>query len=104
MKKRVVYGVLGLLLAALAGTNTAFAEGASNGRERFFLKRQNCTWTAEMGQYIYDCVKKHDGFNAHWCHNEALDVFCPADENAIPHPTDASPGQAPAEPEADRKN
>lgn len=82
--------MIGALLAALSGLAPAplFADGAvpTNGRERFFLKRQNCQWTEEMGKYIYECLKKNDGFNAHWCHNEALDAFCPADENAIPHP------------------
>jgi len=36
-----------------------------------------------MGKYIFECVKKNDGFNAHWCHNEALDQFCPVDEGAV---------------------
>lgn len=80
-----------LVFAVAAGTlsaGLAFAEGTpTNGRERFFLKRQNCPWTEEMGKAIYDCVKANDGFNAHWCHNDALDKYCPADENAIPHPT-----------------
>jgi hypothetical protein len=72
----------------LAGS-VAWAEGTpTNGRERFFLKRQNCPWTEEMGKAIYECVKANDGFNAHWCHNDALDKYCPADENAIPHPTE----------------
>ncbi len=80
-----------LVLAAVCtlGTSATWAQetAPSNGRERFFLKRQNCPWTEEMGKAIYECLKKNDGFNAHWCHNEALDQFCPADENAVPHPT-----------------
>ena len=70
-----------------AGMASAADTAPSNGRERFFLKRQNCPWTDEMGKAIYECVKKNDGFNAHWCHNETLDQFCPTDENAVPHPT-----------------
>lgn len=81
--------LLMLTAACTLGAGMAWAEGTapSNGRERFFLKRQNCPWTDEMGKAIYECLKANDGFNAHWCHNETLDQFCPADENAVPHPT-----------------
>lgn len=103
MKQRIAFGLIGLLLTGLGASGQASAEGASNGRERFFLKRQNCVWTPEMGQYIYECVKKNDGFNAHWCHNEAIDAFCPADENAIPHPTDGQPGETPRAADGARK-
>jgi hypothetical protein len=104
MKQRVVYGLIGLVLVGLGAAGPASsAEEATNGRERFFLKRQNCAWTEEMGKYIYECLKKNDGFNAHWCHNEAIDAFCPPDETAIPHPADGKPGEKPAEPEAGKK-
>ena len=73
--------MLALILAGVC-TGLAFADGASNVRERFFLKRQNCPWTDEMGKYIFECVKRNDGFNTHWCHNEAIAQFCPADESA----------------------
>jgi hypothetical protein len=73
--------MLVMILAGM-GSGLAFADGATNARERFFIKRQNCAWTDEMGKYIFECIKKNDGFNAHWCHNEALDQFCPADESA----------------------
>jgi hypothetical protein len=79
--------ILALAAACTVSAGLAFAEGTpSNGRERFFVKRQNCHWTDEMGKAIYECLKRNDGFNAHWCHNEALDQFCPADESQIPHP------------------
>jgi len=102
MKHLAAAGLIGLALAGL-GANQAVAQDATNGRERFFLKRHNCPWTEEMGKYIYECVKKNDGFNAHWCHNEALDVFCPVDENAIPHPAGAPPAGKPAASEAAKK-
>lgn len=87
MNQALKYFLLMVTAACTLGTSLAWAEGTpTNGRERFFLKRQNCAWTEEMGKAIYECVKRNDGFNAHWCHNEALDQFCPADENAIPHP------------------
>lgn len=103
MKQQVVLGLIGLALVAVGVASPAFAEDATNGRERFFLKRQNCAWTEEMGKYMFDCIKKNDGFNAHWCHNEAIDAFCPADENAIPHPTEVQPGEKPAGSEAGKK-
>jgi len=81
MKQRIVIRILALILAGIC-SGLAFADGATNARERFFLKRQNCAWTDEMGKFIFECVKRNDGFNAHWCHNEALDQFCPADESA----------------------
>lgn len=81
MKQTVVIRLLVLIMATI-GSGLALADGATNARERFFLKRQNCPWTEEMGKFIFECVKKNDGFNAHWCHNEALDQFCPADESA----------------------
>jgi hypothetical protein len=91
--KRLLGALLGV--AILIGAGAALADGATNARERFFLKRQNCKWTDEMGKYIYDCVKANNGFNAHWCHNEALDAFCPKEE------ADAAP--APAQQEQDRR-
>jgi hypothetical protein len=90
MNQQVVYRLLALLVAGLIGSGGAFADGAANARERFFLKRQNCQWSEEMGKYIYECVKKNDGFNAHWCHNEALDAFCPKDEAAAADPRAAA--------------
>ena len=90
MNQRVVYRLLAVIITLLIGGPSAFADGATNARERFFLKHQNCEWTEEMGKFIYECVKKHDGFNAHWCHNEAIDQFCPADESAAADPQAAA--------------
>lgn len=84
MKQASMIRILILILAGIC-SGQALADGATNARERFFLKRQNCAWTDEMGKFIFECVKKNDGFNAHWCHNEALDQFCPADESAAPN-------------------
>src|SRR4026207_2362238 len=81
MKQRFAIRMVALVLAGIC-SGLAFADGATNARERFFLKRQNCPWTREMGQFIFEGVKRNDGFNAHWCHNEALDQFCPVDESA----------------------
>jgi hypothetical protein len=45
-----------------------------------------------MGQYLYACVKKNDGFGTHWCYDETLETFCPAQLAA------QKSEQAPAEP------
>lgn len=92
--KRLLNAWLVLLVAlgALA-SGMAHAEGASNVRERFFMKRQNCQWTEELGKYIYECVKANNGFNAHWCHNEALALHCPEEEDKPA----VAPAAAPAE-------
>jgi hypothetical protein len=93
--KRLLAALLGVV--TLTSVGAALADGATNARERFFLKRQNCKWTDEMGKYIYECVKANNGFNAHWCHNEALDAFCPKEDEA-----GAAAGTA-AQQEEDRK-
>jgi hypothetical protein len=104
MKPRFLSPLLALLVLSLLGGTQAYAEGASNARERFFVKRQNCPWTDEMGKYIYECVKANFGFSAHWCHNEALDAFCPADESVVPGPaTQAAPAAAADALDAERK-
>ncbi len=89
MKHGVVVGVLTAMLAGAGWTSLAQAEG-TNQRERFFLKHQKCAWTDEMGKFIYECVKDNDGFNAHWCHNEAIDKFCPVDDAAAAGQGEAS--------------
>ena len=38
---------------------------------------KGCHFTDEMGKYLYECVKKNDGFGTHWCYDETLEVFCP---------------------------
>lgn len=98
--KQLVAALLGF--ASLLASAAVLAEGATNARERFFMKRQNCEWTEEMGKYIYECVKANNGFNAHWCHNEALDAFCPVEEEKPATQPDAS-GTSPAS-AADRED
>ena len=47
-------------------------------RERAAQRFKGCHFTDEMGKYLYDCVKKNDGFGTHWCYDETLEVYCPA--------------------------
>jgi hypothetical protein len=46
--------------------------------ERMHVKNEKCHWTDEMGKYMFDCLKANFNMNAHWCHNEAMELFCPA--------------------------
>ena len=54
----------------------------TNKLERFQVKHANCHWTTEMGNYMFECLKANFNMNAHWCHNEAMDAFCPVQEDA----------------------
>jgi hypothetical protein len=70
-----------VVLSAVFSMSTARADGdptPTYQRERAAQKFKNCHWTDEMGKYVYDCIKKNDGLNAHWCYDEALEVLCPA--------------------------
>ena len=71
--------VLVLVIIFSAPSTICFA-GGENASERFMLKRQGCEWTQEMGEYIYACVKKHEGFNSHWCFNETIALHCPVND------------------------
>jgi hypothetical protein len=47
-------------------------------RERAAQKYKGCHWTDDMGKYVYQCIKKNDGFGTHWCYDETLEQYCPA--------------------------
>lgn len=71
---------LALALTVLAGPAVGAdpeLPGATNKLERMHLKNAKCVWTQEIGNYIYQCLKDNFGMNAHWCHNEAMEVLCP---------------------------
>jgi hypothetical protein len=85
----------GLLLGLVFGTTVVRAEGDAAPtieRERAMQRYKGCHFTDEMGQYLYACVKKNDGFGTHWCYDETLETFCPAQLAA------QKSEQAPAEP------
>ena len=88
VNQRFLPGLVVVLLAGIGASKLALADNTqpTNDRERFFLKRQNYPWTEEMGKSLYACLKKNDGFNASGCHLEAIDAYCPADENGDPRP------------------
>lgn len=51
-------------------------------RELQAQKYKGCQWTDEMGKYVYECIKKNDGFGTHWCYDETLAVYCPTQADA----------------------
>jgi hypothetical protein len=68
-------------LAAALSMSAVRADGdpaPTYQRERAAQRFKDCHWTDEMGKYVYECIKKNDGLNAHWCYDEALEVICPA--------------------------
>jgi len=87
--------VAALLGCATAGVNLAQAEGdpaPTYQREAAMQRFKGCHFTDEMGKYLYECVKKNDGFGTHWCYDETLQTYCPAQlaarkpEHAAPQP------------------
>ena len=93
MTKVFVAALLGC--TAGLGVNPAQAEGdpaPTYQREAAAQRYKGCHFTDEMGQYLYQCVKKNDGFGTHWCYDETLETYCPAQlaarkqEEAAPQP------------------
>jgi hypothetical protein len=89
-----------LVLCGAFRESTARADGdpaPTYQRERAAQKFKDCHWTDEMGKYVYQCIKKNDGMNAHWCYDEALEVLCPvqleaAKKSAVETSPAAKPG------------
>jgi len=83
LTRKLVLSGLAALIALASGLYAAIARADGDPaptyqRERAALRFKGCHWTDEMGKYVYDCIKKNDGMNAHWCYDEALEVLCPA--------------------------
>ena len=71
---------LAILLSSAGISAPALAEGdaaPTYQRERAMQRYKGCHFTDEMGQYLYQCVKKNDGFGTHWCYDETLEMYCP---------------------------
>jgi hypothetical protein len=93
-----------VLMAALIGCTAGFAvsptlaEGdpaPTYQREVAAQRYKGCHFTDEMGQYLYQCVKKNDGFGTHWCYDETLETYCPA-QLAARKPEQAEPQPKPS--------
>lgn len=75
-----LFRMLAAAVVVLGLAPTAFAEGdpaPTYQREAAMQKFKGCKFTDEMGKYLYECVKKNDGFGTHWCFDEALETYCP---------------------------
>jgi hypothetical protein len=72
--------LLFLTVTAIAAT-AAYADGdpaPTYQRERAMQRYKGCHWTDDMGKYVYQCIKRNDGFGTHWCYDETLETYCPA--------------------------
>jgi len=81
----LVRAFLPILLVCASGAIQAAEQElppATNALERMHLKNAKCVWTKEIGDYIYQCLKDNFGMNAHWCHNEAMEVLCPQQQDS----------------------
>jgi predicted lipoprotein with Yx(FWY)xxD motif len=89
-------GVLALCLGLTATSLRAEGDPAPTlQRERAMQRYKGCHFTDEMGQYLYQCVKKNDGFGTHWCYDETLEAYCPA-QLAQRKPAEPAPEPQPA--------
>lgn len=59
-------------------------KSVTNPLERFHTRRATCHWTEEMGKYIFDCLRANFNMNAHWCHNEAMALYCAEEQAKAP--------------------
>src|SRR5215470_9794039 len=90
IRKLVLSGPV-VLIALAAGLCAASARADGDPaptyqRERAALRFKGCHWTDEMGRYVYECIRKNDGMNAHWCYDERLEVYCPEQLEAAQKP------------------
>jgi hypothetical protein len=72
-----------LLIGLAIGLMTSMARADGDPaptyqREAQMQKYKGCHWTDEMGKYVYECIKRNDGFGTHWCYDETLETYCPA--------------------------
>ena len=93
--RKLALSALAALIALAIGLSAATARADGDPaptyqRERAALRFKGCHWTDEMGKYVYDCIRKNDGMNAHWCYDESLEVFCPAQVEAAQKPENSS--------------
>ena len=69
---------IALALVALIGSSSVFAEGTTE-RERTMSRYTQCQWTDAMSKQVYECVKRNNGFNTHWCFDETVETNCEPD-------------------------
>lgn len=92
--KQVCAGALLCLAFAASAVRAEGDPAPTIERERAMQRYKGCHFTDEMGQYLFACVKKNDGFGTHWCYDETLETFCPAQlaaQKAVEAPTGDKP-------------
>ena len=91
-----------MLLATALGLTAMLAQAEGDPaptyqRELQALRYKGCHWTDDMGKNVYECIKKNDGFGTHWCYDETLEKFCPAQlEAAKKAAAQSTPADKPA--------
>jgi hypothetical protein len=95
MNRMITQHVLALLVGCASVASPAVrAEGdpaPTYQRERAMQRYKGCHFTDEMGKYLYACIRKNDGFGTHWCYDETLEAYCPAQLAGKQMQTDAPP-------------
>jgi hypothetical protein len=76
--RRHTPGATALAVVGLLAATSVFADGATE-RERTMSRYSNCQWTDAMSKQVYECVKRNDGFNTHWCFDETVQTNCQPD-------------------------
>jgi hypothetical protein len=77
--------VLLFFLLAVGFVCQAWADGPTDDRayeksiekEYKMYKFRDCPYTDEMGAHTFQCIKDNDGFNAHGCYDDSVQIFCP---------------------------
>lgn len=78
--QRLVTGLLAV--AAMLAGSVALADGTTE-RERTMSRYTKCKWTDAMSKQLYECVKRNDGFNTHWCFDETVQTNCEPEPLAV---------------------
>ncbi len=87
MKATLTAVLVALLLQCLPASaadeaaSEDYRKSVTNTLERFHTRRASCHWTDEMGKHMFECLRANFNMNAHWCHNEAMALYC-GDEQA----------------------
>jgi hypothetical protein len=68
-----------LFLFVFSGLVAQAIAGGSARREQIIAQYKHCAWTNEMGQELYQCIRKNNGFSTLWCFNTTIENNCEKD-------------------------
>jgi len=84
-----------VVMSGIAPTVMAEGDPAPTYQREFAMQKyKGCKYTDEMGKYLYECVKKNDGFGTHWCFDESLELYCPKPTAQNNTPAETAPADA----------